>query len=54
MKTIRKFVSTAVVFSACAFFAALPAHATLEGGSPRPQSVSASTVIAVILTVLGY
>ncbi|HEY6847094.1 MAG TPA: hypothetical protein VI320_12840 [Terracidiphilus sp.] len=50
--TLRKSILAAAVVLAT-LGAVMPAHATISGSNPRPPARPASTIISVILAVLG-
>jgi hypothetical protein len=51
--TLRKSILAAAVALAT-LGAAMPAHATISGSNPRPTVSTSSTIISVILAILGY
>jgi hypothetical protein len=51
--TLRKSILAAAVALA-ALGTAMPAHATISGSNPRPTVSTSSTMITVILAILGY
>jgi hypothetical protein len=51
--SIRKFVLTTVL-ALTAAVATVPAHATLSGSAPRPNLMSASFMLATVLSVFGF
>jgi hypothetical protein len=51
--TLRKSILAGAVALAT-LGAVIPAHATISGSNPRPTVSTSSTIISVILAILGY